>query len=237
MRPRGVGRPIGPAVVSRADFAKYACELIGTFAVVFFAAASIVLQNRVGGLGPVASGLTSGGMIVIVIAAFGPVSGAHVNPALSIAACWLGLLEKRLLPGYILAQMGGSALAGLALLLTVGAANGAGANLPNLAAGVGAGQALAIETLLSFLMMWVICGAGFDPRANPTAGALAIGATVGIEVMLFGPYAGAAMSPARAFGPTLALGDFSYFWIYVVGPVAGTLLGAALWRFTHRGDA
>ena len=236
MRPRDLGRAMGAAALARADLPKYACECIGTFALVFFAAGSVVLQARIGGLGPIASGLTSGGMIVIVIATFGGVSGAHVNPALSIAACWLGLLEKRLLPGYVVAQMAGSALAGVALLATVGTANNAGANLPNIAAGVTPGEALAIETLLSFIMMWVICGAGFDPRANPTTGAVAIGATVGIEVMLFGPYAGAAMSPARAFGPTLALGDFTYFWIYVVGPVVGVMLGAVAWRFTHKSE-
>lgn len=233
MRPRDLGRAMGAVALARADLAKYACEFIGTFALVLFAAGSVVLQARIGGLGPIASGLTSGGMIVIVIATFGAVSGAHVNPALSLAACWLGLLEKRRLPGYVIAQMAGSALAGLALMATLGTAGNAGANLPNIAAGVTPGEALAIETFLSFIMMWVICGAGFDPRANPTTGALAIGATVGIEVMLFGPYAGASMNPARAFGPALALGDFSHFWIYVVGPVVGVMLGAVVWRFTH----
>lgn len=234
MRPRDLGRALGAMALARADLAKYACEFIGTFALVLFAAGSVVLQARIGGLGPIASGLTSGGMIVIVIATCGAISGAHVNPALSIAACWLGLLEKRLLPGYVLVQLAGSALAGLVLMSTLGTAGSAGANLPNVAAGVGPAEALGIETLLSFVMMWVICGAGFDPRANPMTGALAIGGTVGIEVMLFGPYAGASMNPARAFGPTLAFGDFSYFWIYVVGPIAGVMLGAVAWRFTHK---
>jgi MIP family channel proteins len=237
MRPRDLGRIIGAAALARADLAKYACEFIGTFALVFFAAAAVVLQGRIGGLGPIAAGLTSGGMVAIVIATFGSISGAHINPALSLAACWLGFLEKRLLPGYILAQLAGSALAGLLLLLTIGTANNAGANLPNIAAGVTVGEALVIETLLSFIMMWVICGAGFDPRANPAAAPFAIGATVGIEVMLFGPYAGASMNPARAFGPMMALGDFSHFWIYVAGPVVGVMLGAAAWRFTHAAEA
>ncbi len=219
--------------MERSDFRKYACEFIGTFALVFFAAGAVMVGAATKDLGAIGAGLISGLVITVVIYAFGAVSGAHVNPALSLAAVYLGKLEKRLLPGYVLAQMAGSGAAGLALLWTVGRYGDMGANLPNAALGVTPAAAFAIEIFLSFLLMWVICGTAYHAAANASFAGVAIGATVGIEVMLMGPYAGAAMNPARAFGPYLARGDFTHFWIYVLGPVAGMLAGAAAYRFTH----
>ena len=186
-----------------------------------------------GDLGAIGGGLISGLAISIVIYTFGHISGGHVNPALSIAAAYLGRLDRRLLPGYIIAQMLGSAAAGLSLLWGIGDYGSKGANLPNIAFGVTPGVALASELFLSFLLMWVVCGTAYSSGADRPIAGLAIGATVGIEVMLLGPYAGAAMNPARAFGPYLALGDFTHYWIYVVGPVAGMLAGAATYRLTH----
>ena len=213
---------------------KYACEFIGTYSLVFFAAGAVMVSAAMdGGIGAIGAGLCSGLIITIVIYTFGHISGAHVNPALSIAAAYLGQLDRRLLPGYVVAQMLGSAAGGLSLLWAVGDYGSMGANLPNTALGVTPGVALAVELFLSFLLMWVVCGTAYSGRADPSFAGLAIGATVGIEVMLMGPYAGAAMNPARAFGPYLALGDFTHYWIYVVGPVAGMLAGAATYRVTH----
>lgn len=212
---------------------KYACEFIGTFCLVFFAAGAVMVGSMTGQLGSIGFGLISGLVITVLIYAFGHVSGAHVNPALSIAAVYLGKLEKRLLPGYVGAQMAGSAAGGLVLLASVGQVADMGANLPNSALGATPAVALAIEVFLSSLLMWVICGTAYHENADIAFAGLAIGATVGIEVMLMGGYAGAAMNPARAFGPYLARGDFTHFWIYGLGPVAGMLAGAAVYRFTH----
>ncbi len=213
---------------------KYACEFIGTYSLVFFAAGAVMVSAVMDeGIGAIGAGLCSGLIITIVVYAFGHISGAHVNPALSIAAVYLGQLDRRLLPGYVVAQMLGSAAAGLSLLWAIGDYGSMGANLPNTALGVTPAVALAVELFLSFLLMWVICGTAYSGRAHQSFAGLAIGATVGIEVMLMGPYAGAAMNPARAFGPYLALGDFTHFWIYVAGPVVGMLAGAAAYRVTH----
>ena len=220
--------------MARDDLRKYACEFIGTFSLVFFAAGAVMVGAVTGDLGAIGGGLISGLIITIVIYTFGHISGAHVNPALSLAAVYLGKLEKRLLPGYAAAQLAGSAAAGFVLLATIGRKGDMGSNLPNIALGVTPGIAFVIELFLSFLLMWVICGAAFHEKADPAFAGIAIGATVGIEVMLMGPYAGAAMNPARAFGPYLALGDFTYFWIYVAGPILGMLAGAVVYRFTHR---
>ena len=220
--------------MARDDLRKYACEFIGTFSLVFFAAGAVMVGAVTGDLGAIGGGLISGLIITIVIYTFGHISGAHVNPALSLAAVYLGKLEKRLLPGYAAAQLAGSAAAGFVLLVAIGRKGDMGSNLPNIALGVTPGIAFVIELFLSFLLMWVICGAAFHEKADPAFAGIAIGATVGIEVMLMGPYAGAAMNPARAFGPYLALGDFTYFWIYVAGPILGMLAGAVVYRFTHR---
>lgn len=193
-----------------------------------------MIGSVTGGLGAIGPGLISGLVITVVIYCFGHISGGHVNPALSLAAAYLGKLEIRLVPGYIAAQLSGSASAGFVLLWTVGRHGDMGANLPNVTLGVTPWDAFVIELILSFILMWVICGAAYCDRNTDTSFAgVAIGATVGVEVMLMGPYAGAAMNPARAFGPYLVLGDFTHFWIYVVGPVAGMLAGATVYRFTH----
>ncbi len=223
--------------MGRQDLRKYACELIGTFALVFFAAGAVMVGSRTGQLGAIGSGLISGLIITIVIYAFGHISGAHVNPALSLAAVYLEKLEKRLLPGYVVAQLIGSAAAGALLYWAIGRHGQMGANLPNTALGVTPMTAFVIELFLSFLLMWVICGSAFHGEAQTPFAGLTIGATVGIEVMLMGPYAGAAMNPARAFGPYLVLGDLTHAWIYMVGPVAGMLAGAWAYRFTHAAGA
>ncbi len=220
--------------MTRDDWRKYCCEFIGTFSLVFFAAGAVVVDGLVGGgLGMVGAGLISGMVITVVIYAFGHISGAHVNPALSLAAVLIGHLDRRLLPGYVIAQMAGLVFAGMCLLWAIGNYNSMGANLPNIELGISPVTALLIELFLSFLLMWVVAGVGLDKRAHGPFAGLAVGAVVGIEVMLFGAVAGAAMNPARAFGPYVAMGDFSHYWIYVVGPFAGMALGGFAYRFTH----
>jgi MIP family channel proteins len=215
------------------DFRKYLCEFVGTFALVFFAAGAIMIGDITGVIGSIGSGIVSGSIITIVIYTFGNVSGAHVNPALSIAALVVGKMEKRLLTGYILAQMTGSARAGLLLLWLIGEHGKMGVNIPNIELGITPMRAFVIELFMSILLMWVICGSAFHKSAFNKFAGLAIGATVGIEVLVMGSYAGAAMNPARAFGPYLAYGDFTYYWIYLLGPIVGMLLGAYLYLFTH----
>ena len=223
-----------PPGLRSGDLRRYCCEFIGTFSLVFFAAGAVVVDARMGGtLGAIGPGLISGLVITVVIYAFGHVSGAHVNPALSIAAALIGHLDRRLLPGYVLAQLAGSVLAGMCLLWALGDHGAMGANLPNEALGIAPVTAFAIELFLSFLLMWVVAGVGLDRRAHGAFAGVAVGATVGLEVMLMGPVAGAAMNPARAFGPFVAMGDFTHYWIYVVGPLVGMALGAYAWRFTH----
>lgn len=225
-----------PAGARPGDLRRYCCEFIGTFSLVFFAAGAVMVDAKMGGtLGAIGPGLISGLIITVVIYTFGHVSGAHVNPALSIAAALIGHLDWRLVPGYALAQLAGSVLAGMCLLWTLGDYGAMGANLPNAAIGITPLTAFLIELFLSFLLMWVVAGVGLDKRAHGPFAGVAVGAVVGIEVMLMGPVAGAAMNPARALGPYVVMGDFSHYWIYVAGPLIGMALGAYAWRFTHGG--
>jgi len=215
------------------SFRKYLCEFIGTYALVFFAAGAVMLSAVTSGIGAIGAGIISGAIITIVILTFGQISGGHVNPALSITAAFLGKLDWKLVPGYVIFQMAGSCLAGFSLLWLIGLHASMGANVPNIALGVTPAIALVIEIILSFLLMWVICGTAFHVGGNAKFAAYPIGATVGIEVMLMGPYAGAAMNPARAFGPYLALGNLTHYWIYLVGPMIGMLLGGLTYKLTH----
>jgi len=212
-------------------------EFTGTAAVVFFGAGAVMMASAVGGLpGPVIGGLSSGTILMVVIWAFGDVSGAHVNPAFTLALAVTRRFDWSRVPAYVGAQLAGS-LAGAALLwLILGPVGAMGANLPNASLGITGPVALLAEVWLSFIMMLVIERAIVVPGRLRDFAAVPIGAIVGIEVMIMGPIAGAAMNPARAFGPTALLGDWRYLWIYAIGPTVGilaaALLARALWSRT-----
>lgn len=215
--------------------ARYVAEFAGTFLLVLFAAGAVIATARFDGVpDPLVCGISSGIILATVIWILTPISGGHVNPALTVALAYLGRFPWRLVPTYVLAQLAGSALAALALLWLLGDFGAMGANLPNAALDISASQALGLEAMLSFVMMAVIllCGRSDHPAID--TGAIRIGAMVGLEVMLFGPISGAAMNPARAFGPYLVMGDWSDFWIYVAGPLAGISAAAVIYRLTER---
>ncbi len=213
---------------------KFLCEFIGTYVLVFFAAGAVMIDVITGGtLGPIGSGIISGLVVTAIIYTFGYISGAHVNPALSITAALIGHLHWRLLPGYIIAQMAGSALAGLSLLWLLGNHADIGANLPNTELDISLGAIILIEFFLSFFLMLVVASVGLDKRSHGPLAGIAVGSVVAIEVMLMGPIAGAAMNPARAFGPYLARGDFDTYWIYIIAPIAGMITGGFVYRLTH----
>lgn len=216
----------------------YIAEFIGTAALVFFAAGSVMVCVSLGGLpGPLVSGAASGLIVMIMVWTLFEVSGAHLNPALTLTLWLSGEFPANKVVGYICAQLAGSAAAAAILFLTLGNVGKMGANLPDVALGIGSFSALLIEFFLSFLMMLVIKGCFHAENPLRQFAAVPIGGIVGIEVMLMGPIAGAAMNPARAFGPTLFLGDWSAFWIYVLGPIAGLLAGEMVWNILRSAKA
>src|SRR5207249_3612052 len=167
--------------------------------------------------------LVFGLIIMVMIYATGHLSGAHINPAVTIAFTLTRHFALRDAVAYVAAQFAG-ATTGALLLFAVWTDKPAhlGATVPTVAAG----SAFVYELVLTAFLMFVIIAVATDTRAVGAAAAIAIGGTVGLDAIFGGPVTGASMNPARSFGPALAAGEWRDFWIYVVGPVVGAGLGA-----------
>ena len=210
-----------------------ATEGLAAFALVFAGCGAIVADARYGGaLGTVGVGLVFGLIIMAMIYATGHLSGAHINPAVTIAFTLTRHFAVRDAVAYIAAQLAGATLAAL-LLLAVWPEQPAalGATVPS----VGAGSALVYEVVMTAVLMFVIIAVATDTRAVGAAAAIAIGGAVGLDALFGGPVTGASMNPARSFGPALAAGEWQDFWLYVIGPVAGAALGAFAYQLIRGG--
>jgi len=215
-----------------------AAEGLAAFALVFAGCGAIVANSHShGALGVVGIALVFGLVIMVMVYATGHLSGAHINPAVTVAFTVTRHFPARDAVAYIAAQLAG-ATAGALVLLAVwtGRPANLGATLPS----VGTGSALLYEIVLTAFLMFVIMAVATDTRAVGAAAAIAIGGTVGLDALFGGPVTGASMNPARSFGPALAAGEWTSFWIYVVGPVVGAALGATAYqlvRGTKRSEA
>jgi aquaporin NIP len=198
-------------------------EGIGTFALVTAGCGAIVTNaTHPGSLGGVGVSLTFGLVIMVMIYAGGHLSGAHYNPSVTIAFTLARHFPPRDALAYIAAQLAGATAAALLLLAAwTGKPAHLGATLPS----VSSQTALAYEVVLTAFLMFVITAVATDTRAVGAAAAIAIGGTVGLDALFGGPITGASMNPARSFGPALASGTWSSFWVYVVGPVIGATIG------------
>ncbi len=205
-----------------------AAEGLAAFALVFAGCGAIVTDaTRDGVLGATGVAAVFGLVIMVMIYATGHLSGAHINPAVTIAFTLARHFPARDALAYVAAQLAG-ATAGALLLLAVWSDEPAalGATVPS----IGTGQALLYETVLTAFLMFVIVAVATDTRAVGAAAAIAIGGTVALDALFGGPLTGASMNPARSFAPALAAGEWTDFWIYVVGPVAGAALGAGAYE-------
>jgi aquaporin NIP len=203
-------------------------EGLAAFALVFAGCGAVVTNARYHDqLGVVGIALTFGLIIMAMVYATGHLSGAHVNPAVTIAFTLTRHFPGRDALAYVAAQLSGAALGGL-VLLAVWTDRPAhlGATLPT----VGVGSALVYEVVLSAILMFVIMAVATDSRAVGAGAAIAIGGAVGLDALLGGPVTGASMNPARSFGPALAAGEWKDLWLYVVGPVLGAALGALAYQ-------
>jgi aquaporin NIP len=198
-------------------------EGIGTFALVTAGCGAIVSNTtHPGSLGGVGISLVFGLVIMVMIYAGGHLSGAHYNPSVTIAFALGRHFPLREAAAYIAAQVFGATTAALLLLA---AWPSKPANLGTTLPSVGDGTALAYEIVLTAFLMFVITAVATDTRAVGAAAAIAIGGTVGLDALFGGPITGASMNPARSFGPALASGTWSHFWIYLAGPVIGAAIG------------
>jgi aquaporin NIP len=198
-------------------------EAIGTFALVTAGCGAIITNTtHPGSIGGVGVSLVFGLVIMVMIYAGGHLSGAHYNPSVTIAFTLARHFPLRDALAYIVAQLTGATTAALLLLAAwTNKPAHLGATLPS----VSSGTALAYEIVLTAFLMFVITAVATDTRAVGAAAAIAIGGTVGLDALFGGPITGASMNPARSFGPALASGTWSSFWVYVIGPVIGATIG------------
>jgi len=198
-------------------------EAIGTFALVFAGCGAIMVDARTGALGHVGVAISFGLVIMVMIYAVGHISGAHFNPAVTLAFATSRHFPVARVPAYWASQLAGATAAALVLRGSLGHVAHVGATLP---AGSDR-QAFLWEAVLSFFLMFVIMAVATDTRAVGEAAAIAIGATVGLDAMFGGPVTGASMNPARSLGPAFAAGDFGSIWVYLTAPPLAAVVAAA----------
>lgn len=211
----------------------WACALaegIGTFGLVFAGCGAVMIDTLSHGqITHVGVGLVFGLIIAVMIYAFGHISGAHFNPAVTLAFVLARHFPVGRLWVYWSAQLVGATLAALCLRLLLGDVAHLGTTLPE--GGGGAWQSFALEILLTFFLMVVIMAMATDTRAVGQAAALAIGATVALEALFAGPITGASMNPARSLAPALVSFTWTAQWVYVSAPFVGAIAGALLYRW------
>lgn len=210
-----------PALLQRA-----AAEACGTFALVTGGCGAIMVDHATGALGHGGVAASFGLVIMVMIAALGHVSGAHFNPAVTLAFAVTRHFPWRDVPSYLAGQLLGAIAGALVLRGAFGNEAALGATVPS-----GSSlQALGIEILLTAVLMFVIISVATDTRAVGELAAVAIGGTVALDALWGGPVTGASMNPARSFGPAVVAGLWSSHWVYWVGPIGGAVVGAALYQ-------
>jgi aquaporin NIP len=208
-----------------------AAEGIGAFALVFAGCGAIITEaEHPGTLGTLGIGVVFGLVIMAMVYATGHLSGAHLNPAVTLAFA----MTRHMPLGEVLAYLSGQlvgAIAGAGLLLAIWPSEPAslGVTLPS----VGTGSALAYEAALTAFLMFVIMAVATDTRAVGAGAAIAIGGTVGLDALFGGPITGASMNPARSIGPALITGELHDLWVYIVGPLLGAAAGALAYQLVR----
>lgn len=201
------------------------CEFIGTFALIFVGVGAIAADAGLVGIA-----LAHGLVIAVMASATGAISGGHLNPAVTIAMLATGRIKLGKAAGYIVAQCLGAAKAAWLLTLLIPVDTLVAVNLGTTAPGTGVTPMMAfgIEAILTFFLVFVIFGTAVDPRA-PKMGALFIGLTIVLDILIGGPFTGGAMNPARHLGPALLSGGLGNSWIYWLGPILGGTVAGILY--------
>jgi MIP family channel proteins len=215
-------------------------ELVGTFILVFggtAVAVGAILARPTAGAAydSLAVALAFGLALAAVVAALGHVSGAHVNPAVTLGMAATKKFPWQYVPHYVGAQLVGAVLAALATWVTFGGAGARGeaklaATYP--AQGVGDLQALVVEILITFILVFVVMAVATDQRAPAAIAPIAVGFALAVGVFIAGPVTGGSVNPARSLGPMLVAGDLSSVWLYILGPIIGGVLAALLYDRT-----
>lgn len=208
-----------------------AAEGFGVFALVFAGCGAIIAEaEHPGSLGVVGIAFVFGLIVMAMIYATGHLSGAHLNPAVTLAFALTRHLPRTEAIAYIAAQILGALVAAL-MLAAIWPSQPAdlGTTLPT----VGIGSAFAYELVLTALLMFVIMAVATDTRAVGAGAAIAIGGTVGLDALFGGPVTGASMNPARSLGPALVSGQLTDLWLYLLAPALGAALGALSYQLVR----
>jgi aquaporin Z len=205
----------------RLEWRRLFSEMLGTFMLVLVAAGGGLLHGK-GQIGLAAAVVAPGLMVMAIILFMGAVSGAHLNPVVSLAFALRGDFPWRRLPGYVLVQLIGASLACLFLDGVFGEVHHLGATLPG--PGYANWQALLMEVALTGVLVSVILGTASAAQNVGAIAAIGVGGYIALAGLWSAPVSGTSMNPARSFGPALVSGDFSSYWVYVLGPVAGALI-------------
>lgn len=196
-------------------------EAIGTFFLVLIGPGAVMVDAYTGGeLGPAGIALAFAFVVTAMVFALGHISGAHINPAVTVAFWSVGRFPGRQVPAYLGGQCAGAIGAALVLRFLLGPIGALGATLPH----IGIGRSFLLEALFSFALMFVIMAVATDDRVADGSAAIAVGLTVGFCALL-GPLTGASMNPARSLGPAVAGGGWAGHWLYWVAPMIA--MGAA----------
>jgi len=208
---------------------RYLLELFGTFALVFCGPGAVIMNDNSGGvITHVGIAITFGLIVMAMIYAIGEQSGAHINPAVTLAFWAAGTFPKKEVIPYVISQLTGALLASAALYFLFPSHSTQGATIPlnsNM-------QAFVLEVILSFILMFVIIKVSTGSKETGTMAGIAIGGVVGLEAMFAGPITGASMNPARSIAPALFSGDLQYLWLYISAPIIGMLMASLFCKLT-----
>ncbi len=200
----------------------YISELIGTFALVFAGTGAIIINDISGGvISHLGIALTFGLIVMSMIYSLGDISGAHINPAVTIGFWIAGRLPNHKVLPYIISQSIGALLASIILFFLFPQHSTLGATLPS----GSIFQTFVLEVILTFFLMFVIINVSTGAKEKGLMAGTAIGATVALEAMFAGPISGASMNPARSIGPAVVSGQLGELWIYILAPLLGAYLG------------
>jgi aquaporin Z len=206
---------------------KLAAELVGTFILVFAGTGAIVINDATTGtVSHVGVALTFGLVVLAMIYAVGDVSGAHLNPAVTLGFFAARRSQARWVVPYIVSQCAGAVLASLVLRLMFPTHTTLGATLP---AG-SAGQSFALEAILTFILMFVILSVSTGAKEKGITAGIAVGAVIGLEALFAGPISGASMNPARSLAPALVSLHLESLWVYLTAPVVGAVVSVLACR-------
>lgn len=212
---------------------RYVAEILGTFAMVFCGTGAIITNQQTNGaITHVGVAITFGLIVMAMIYALGNISGAHLNPAVTIAFTLAKKFEVKQVAPYIISQLVGALLASLVLKFLFPTNEFLGATLPSGTAL----QSFILEFLLTFFLMLVIINVATGSKEQGMFAGLAIGSTVLLEAMFAGPICGASMNPARSLAPAIVSGHTEHLWVYLSATILGAALAIPTWKFLNQKD-